>query len=69
MKKRLWRALRKSFPMTLRWFMAMIFLLYGGVKLVFGQFGHIPLNEITQVAAQKGGIRHHLGFFWLFPPL
>ncbi|PRZ15912.1 hypothetical protein CLV36_103138 [Laceyella sediminis] len=54
MKKRLWRALCKSFPMTLRWFMAMIFLLYGGVKLIFGQFGHIPLNEITQAAAQKG---------------
>ncbi|MFC7440449.1 hypothetical protein [Laceyella putida] len=51
---RLWRALRKSVPMTFRWFMAFEFLIYGGVKLAFGQFGHIPLDEIARVAAVKG---------------
>ncbi|WP_044642660.1 hypothetical protein [Risungbinella massiliensis] len=43
---RLFRVLRQSIPATFRLFLAANFLIYGAVKLVFGQFG-APTPEIA----------------------
>ncbi|WP_166245460.1 hypothetical protein [Paenibacillus turpanensis] len=35
----LYRVLRQSIPATFRLYLGVVFLIYGGVKIVFGQFG------------------------------
>lgn len=42
----IWRVLRQSIPATFRYFLAANFLIYGVVKLTFGQFG-VPSPEIA----------------------
>lgn len=46
MMRRLLNVFKQSIPATFRLFLAVNFLIYGAVKLVFGQFGE-PTPEIT----------------------
>ena len=50
-KSRLIRVLQQSIPTTFRLFLAANFLIYGVVKLTFGQFG-VPTEEIASMRGE-----------------
>lgn len=50
-QSRILRVLQQSIPATFRLFLAANFLIYGAVKLVFGQFG-VPTPEIAAVRGE-----------------
>lgn len=46
-------ALKQSIPLTCRWFIGLVFILYGLPKLTFGQF-HVSFDQIADIAMKKG---------------
>ncbi|SEN67416.1 hypothetical protein [Lihuaxuella thermophila] len=62
--KRLWRAMKKSVPVSFRLYLGFIFLIYGLAKIIMGQFAAVePTSQIAGLHPDPKGFALAWTFF------